>query len=107
MAEGFRLPTEAEQEYLLRAGGVAQGEYAFGDDIDELEKYAWYAKNAGEETHPVGDLDPMLIEGRDFYELHGNVWEWGWDWYGERLPGGTQPLRSLFGFSKKKRESES
>ncbi|MCY4644340.1 MAG: SUMF1/EgtB/PvdO family nonheme iron enzyme, partial [Bacteriovoracales bacterium] len=41
-AEGFRLPTEAEQEYILRAGGTAKGKYHFGNDESKLEKYAWF-----------------------------------------------------------------
>ena len=43
-SEGFRLPTEAEQEYILRATGTANGIYYFGDNEAELKDHAWYDK---------------------------------------------------------------
>ena len=82
-AEGYRLPAEAEQEYMLRAAGTSKGKYHFGDNEADLEKYAWYGENSGGQTHPVGELLPMIIDGKAFYDLHGNVWEWGQDEYGK------------------------
>ena len=92
LSEGYRLPTEAEQEYLLRAGGKSSGEYHFGDKEEDLKHYAWYAENSGDTTHPVGELTPLVLEGQEFYDVHGNVWEWGMDVYGDSLPGGNDPL---------------
>ena len=94
-ARGFRLPTEAEQEYILRAGGTAKGTYHFGNDESKLEKYAWFAKNSNGITHPVGDRLPLVIEGREFYDVIGNVWEWGWDERGDKLPKGRNPANAL------------
>ena len=88
LSEGYRLPTEAEQEYLLRAGGKSSGEYHFGDKQEDLQHYAWYDKNSGGTTHPVGELTPLVLEGQEFYDVHGNVWEWGMDSYDRPLPGG-------------------
>ncbi|MCY4643715.1 MAG: formylglycine-generating enzyme family protein, partial [Bacteriovoracales bacterium] len=79
LAEGFRLPTDAEQEYIQRAGGTAKGKYHFGNDENELEKYAWFYGNSKVTTHPVGDRLPLIIDGKRFYDVIGNVWEWGWD----------------------------
>ena len=75
-AEGYRLPTMAEYEYMLQKGG--RGEYPNEAD---LAKHAWYKDNADSRTHPVGLLQPMVIDGKDFHELYGNVKEMLWDQY--------------------------
>ncbi|MDR3606697.1 MAG: formylglycine-generating enzyme family protein [Oligoflexia bacterium] len=73
----YRLPTEAEWEYAARAG--SQTAYYFGNDENLLDANAWYAENAGSQTHPVG-LKTANAFG--LYDLAGNVFQWVQDYYG-------------------------
>jgi formylglycine-generating enzyme required for sulfatase activity len=88
----YRLPTEAEWEFVARTRGASHGAYHFGDNESDLATYAWYVANSGGRTHPVATKDPLVIDGQKFYDMHGNVWEWTADAYKEILPGGKDPF---------------
>jgi formylglycine-generating enzyme required for sulfatase activity len=79
-ADGYRLPTEAEWEYACRAGG--SGPYS--------TNRANFNKNlrqrGGIKTNSVGSVD---ANPWGLYDMHGNVWEWCWDWF-NAYPTGSQ-----------------
>ena len=86
----YRLPTEAEWEWAVRA--ETKTAHFFGNNPSILGRYAIYRKNSGDRTHKVkGDRLPNKW---GLYDVYGNVWEMVQDGYRRELPGGRDPLTS-------------
>lgn len=83
LANGYRLPTEAEWQFACQAG---TNEIRYS----ELAKIAWYKNNSQNSTQKVGLKEPNSF---GLYDMIGNVWEWCSDIYDETVYGSYRIFR--------------
>ncbi len=94
----FDLPTESQWEYACRAGTITA--LNNGTDLtsemycNNLDEVAWYYRNSGNKTHPVGQKKPNAW---GIYDMHGNVWEWCYDMY-DKYPNPLMTVTDPIGF---------
>ncbi len=83
---GCRLPTEAEFEYAARANTTTAfytGDCITTDQANFNGKKPYINCEKGEfrnKALPIGSFSPNAF---GLYNMHGNIWEWTNDWYGE------------------------
>ncbi len=84
---GYRLPTEAEWEYVCRAGTTTA--FDFGE-ADAADAESFNSSLAGvSRTAEVESYSPNAF---GLFDMHGNAWEWCYDWFDQFQVADDGPL---------------
>jgi uncharacterized protein (TIGR02996 family) len=86
-----RLPSEAEWEYACRAG--TRTPFCNGSGLEALRQVGWCSYDGAWDgsggTRPVGEF---RANSWGLHDMHGNVWEWCSDWYGDSCYRGSPAI---------------
>ncbi|MDR1267926.1 MAG: SUMF1/EgtB/PvdO family nonheme iron enzyme [Planctomycetaceae bacterium] len=86
----FSLPTEAQWEYACRAGSTTV--FSFGDTLNGYKancngNYPYGMSTKGTYLEKTVSVGSYYANDWGLYDMHGNIWEWCNDWYGDYLAG--------------------
>jgi formylglycine-generating enzyme required for sulfatase activity/tRNA A-37 threonylcarbamoyl transferase component Bud32 len=79
------LPTEAQWEYACRAGTTTPFHYGSSLDASMANfdgNYPYGGGAKGEYRQKTTEVGSFRPNAWGLYDMHGNVWEWCQDWYG-------------------------
>jgi formylglycine-generating enzyme required for sulfatase activity len=82
----LQLPTEAQWEYACRAGTTTPfyfGENITADQVNFDGNYPYNKGKKGEYREQTVPVKSFACNDWGLYEMHGNIWEWCADWYGD------------------------
>jgi len=81
-ANGYRLPTEVEWEYIARGGnnGIPNVQYTYSgsNTASEVAVCGPDENNGADSGAEVKSKKPNTL---GIYDMSGNAYEWVWDWY--------------------------
>ena len=106
LTEGYRLPTEAEQEFMMTDRGRRPNTFAFGLKREEYDQYICFFDKAKPmvKVGSAGNFKPFFIDGKPFYDLFGNVAQWSHDIFKDHqtvestlIKGGKNPVHFIRG----------
>ncbi len=96
----YALPSEAQWEYACRAGRNTP--FGIGESLSSHEanfdgNYPYGTTQKGPYLGKTANVGSYAANAWGLYDMHGNVWEWCADWYGEKLSGGVDPVGAATG----------
>ena len=86
-ANGYRLPTEVEWEYIARGGnnGIPSTQYTYSGSDDPNG----YVVGDGSTMVNGAEIKTKLPNALGIYDMSGNAYEWVWDWWSDDITPST------------------